>query len=77
MTEKKQTAVEWFADEIKKHYIINNGSLNPTVVIELKRQAKAMEEEQKIEYAKIKVEEALKDNSDYEIIKEVLTFKSE
>ena len=71
------TAVEWLIDKIKKHYIINNGSLNPTVVIELKRQAKQMENEQKIEYAKIKVEEALKDNSDYEIIKEVLTFKSE
>jgi len=42
----KQTAVEWLIDEIEKHYIINNGSLNPTVVMELKRQAKEMEREQ-------------------------------
>ena len=41
----KQTAVEWLIDEIEKHYIINNGSLNPTVVMELKRQAKEMEKE--------------------------------
>ena len=47
----KQTAVEWLIDEIEKHYIINNGSLNPTVVMELKRQAKEMEKEQKIEFA--------------------------
>ena len=40
------TAVEWLVDEIEKHYIINNGSLNPTVIMELKRQAKAMEKEQ-------------------------------
>ena len=42
----KQTAVEWLIDEIEKHYIINNGSLDPTVVMELKRQAKQMEKEQ-------------------------------
>ena len=40
------TAVEWLIDEIEKHYIINNGSLNPTVVMELKRQALEMEKEQ-------------------------------
>ena len=42
----KQTAVEWLIDEIEIHYIINNGILDPTVVIELKRQAKKMEKEQ-------------------------------
>ena len=42
----QQTAVEWLIDEIEKHYIINNGSLDSTVVMELKRQAKAMEKEQ-------------------------------
>jgi hypothetical protein len=40
------TAVEWLADEIEKHYIITNGILDPTVVMELKRQAKEMEKEQ-------------------------------
>jgi hypothetical protein len=43
----KQTAVEWLIDEIEEHYILNNGILDPTVVMELKRQAKAMEKEQK------------------------------
>lgn len=42
----KQSAVEWLVEEIEKHYIINNGSLNPTIVMELKRQAKQMEKEQ-------------------------------
>jgi hypothetical protein len=46
MVNKKQTAVEWLVDEIEKHYIINNGTLNPTVVMELRRQAKTMEKEQ-------------------------------
>jgi len=45
----KETAVEWLVDEIEKHYIINNGSLNPTVIIELKRQAKEMERQQILE----------------------------
>ena len=45
----KQTAVEWLIDEIEKHYIINNGILDPTVVMELKRQAKEMEKEQIID----------------------------
>ena len=49
--ESKQTAVEWLVDEIEKHYIINNGSLDPTVVMELKRQAIAMEKEQQIKFA--------------------------
>lgn len=40
------TAVEWLIDEIEKHYIINNGSLDPIIVMELKRQAKEMEKEQ-------------------------------
>jgi hypothetical protein len=44
-----QTAVEWLIDEIEKHYIINNGILDPTVVMELKRQAKEMEKEQIID----------------------------
>ena len=48
----KQTAVEWLVEEIEKHYIINNGSLNPTNVMELKRQAKQMEKEQMFEYIK-------------------------
>ena len=47
----KQTAVEWLIDEIEKHYIINNGSLNPTVIMELKRQAKEMEKEQMVNFA--------------------------
>ena len=49
METKKQTAVEWLVDEIEKHYIINNGSLDPTVVMELKRQAIEMEKEQIID----------------------------
>jgi hypothetical protein len=43
---EKQTAVEWLVDEIEKHYITNNGVLDPTVVMPLKRQAKEMEKEQ-------------------------------
>jgi len=42
---KKQTAVEWLVDEIEKHYI-TNGTLDPTIVMELRRQAKEMEKEQ-------------------------------
>ena len=49
----KQTAVEWLIDEIENHYIINNGSLNQVIVMELKKQAKAMEKEQIIEAANI------------------------
>ena len=44
----KQTAVDWLVDEIEKHYIINNGRLDPTVVMELKMQANAMEKQQSI-----------------------------
>ena len=43
---KQQTSVEWLVDEIEKHYITNIGTLDPTIVIELRRQAKAMENEQ-------------------------------
>jgi hypothetical protein len=46
MSNNKQTAVEWLIDEIEKHYIINNGSLDPTIVMELKRQAKAIHKEE-------------------------------
>ena len=46
MTVKKQTAVEWLVDEIEKHYITNSGTLDPTIVMELRRQAKEMEKEQ-------------------------------
>ena len=46
-----RTAVEWLIDEIEKHYIINNGILDPTVVMELKRQAKEMEKEQIVKAA--------------------------
>ena len=42
----KQTAVEWLVDEIEKHYITNIGTLDPTIVMELRRQAKEMEKEQ-------------------------------
>ena len=42
----KQTAVEWLIEEIENHYIINNGRLDPIIVMELKRQAKAMEKDQ-------------------------------
>jgi hypothetical protein len=44
----KQTAVEWLVDEIEKHYITNIGTLDPTIVMELRRQAKAMEKQQSI-----------------------------
>ena len=44
-----KTAVEWLIEEIENHYIINNGRLDPIIVMELKRQAKAMEKEQIIE----------------------------
>jgi hypothetical protein len=44
--EKKKTSVDWLVDEIEKHYITNNGMLDPTVVMPLKRQAKQMEKEQ-------------------------------
>ena len=40
------TAVEWLVNEIENHYIINNGRLDPTVVMRLKRQAQQMEKEQ-------------------------------
>jgi hypothetical protein len=39
----KQTAVDWLFEELEKHYIINNGELDPTAVMELKRKAKEME----------------------------------
>jgi|688.fasta_scaffold378499_3 hypothetical protein len=42
----EQTAVDWLIDKIEKHYIINNGILDPTVIMELKRQAKEMEKQQ-------------------------------
>ena len=42
----KQTSVEWLVDEIEKHYITNIGTLDPTIVMELRRQAKEMEKEQ-------------------------------
>jgi len=44
--EKKKTSVDWLVDEIEKNYITNNGMLDPTVVMSLKRQAKQMEKEQ-------------------------------
>jgi hypothetical protein len=44
--EKKKTSVDWLVDEIEKHYITNNGMLDPTVVMPLKRQAKQMEKDQ-------------------------------
>jgi hypothetical protein len=43
---KQQTSVEWLVDEIEKHYITNIGTLDPTIVMELRRQAKEMEKEQ-------------------------------
>jgi len=55
----KETAVEWLIDEIEKHYIINNGILDPTVVMELKRQAKEMEKEQMEEIREMLVQGAL------------------
>jgi len=45
----KQTAVEWLVDEIEKHYITNIGTLDPTIVMGLRRQAKEMEKEQIID----------------------------
>ena len=42
----KQTAVKWLIDEIEKHYIINNARLDPTIIMELEKQAKSMEREQ-------------------------------
>jgi hypothetical protein len=42
---KQQTSVEWLVDEIEKHYITNIGTLDPTIVMELRRQAKEMEKE--------------------------------
>lgn len=47
--ENKQTAVEWLVEEIEKHYIVNNAMLNPEIVMQLKRQAKAMEKQQRLE----------------------------
>jgi hypothetical protein len=40
-----KTSVEWLVDEIEKHYITNIGTLDPTIVMELRRQAKEMEKE--------------------------------
>ena len=45
----KQTAVDWLVEELEKHYIINNGELDPTVVMKLKRQAKEIEKSQIID----------------------------
>ena len=45
----KKTAVEWLIGKIAKHYIINNGILDPTVVMELKRQAKAIHKQEIID----------------------------
>lgn len=45
MEKNNTTAVEWLVNEIENHYIINNGRLDPTVVMGLKRQAKQMEKE--------------------------------
>jgi len=35
----KQTAVEWLVDEIEKHYITNIGTLDPTIVMELRSES--------------------------------------
>lgn len=41
----KQTAVKWLIDEIEKHYMINNARLDPTIIMELEKQAKEMEKQ--------------------------------
>lgn len=46
MKNETLTALEWLVDEIEKHYIINNGTLDPIKFMELKRQAIAMEIQQ-------------------------------
>ena len=42
---KKQTAVEWLVDELRKH-IQEHGRLNAITIYQLKMQAKAMEKDQ-------------------------------
>jgi hypothetical protein len=48
---KKQTAVEWLVDELRKH-IQEHGRLNAITIYQLKMKAKAMEKEQIVEALK-------------------------
>ena len=52
---KKQTAVEWLVDELRKH-IQEHGRLNAITIYQFKMKAKAMEKEQ--------LEKAFKDGID-------------
>ena len=42
----KQTSVEWLVKEIETHYIVNNATLDPKIVMQLQRQANEMFKEQ-------------------------------
>jgi hypothetical protein len=74
---KKQTAVEWFQEQIIE---IVNGRCELSE-IQIFEQAKEMEKEEKIEFAcqvaEASAEKYIQGKTTWQIVEELLTFKSE
>lgn len=72
----KQTAVEWFAEKIG-----HNSLMALTEYNEILEQAKAMEKQEKIEFAcqvaEASAEKYIQGKTTWQIAEELLTFKSE